>query len=115
VAGKAEMRRTVAPDRDHVLGRSVGRLAHCPAVAGEAERGQRGFEHVEHSPLAGVTLGQRISSEASATGSIVRGHPRYPLAGHFNPAGKPGRPAILPVRRKQFRSIGGLHPCRYKM
>ena len=38
VAGEAEMRRTLAPNRDHILGRPVGRLAQHPAVAGEAER-----------------------------------------------------------------------------
>ena len=48
MAGKAEMRRAFAPDRDHVLGRPVGRLAHHPAVHGEAERLQRRLEHVEH-------------------------------------------------------------------
>jgi len=48
MAGEAEMRRAVAADRDHILGRAVGRLAHHPAMAGEAERSQRRLEHIEH-------------------------------------------------------------------
>jgi alpha-beta hydrolase superfamily lysophospholipase len=48
VAGKAEMRRPFAADRDHILGRAVRRFAHHPPVAREAERSQRGLEHIEH-------------------------------------------------------------------
>ena len=47
MAGEAEMRRTVAPDGDHILGRAVGRLAHHPAMDREAERREGTFEDVE--------------------------------------------------------------------
>ena len=57
VAGEAEMRRARAADRHHVLGRPVGRLAHHPAVHGEAERRQRRLEHVEHLARCGGDAG----------------------------------------------------------
>src|SRR5206468_180484 len=47
VSGEAEVRRAFAPDRDHVFGGPVGRLAHDPAVTGETERLQRILENVE--------------------------------------------------------------------
>jgi hypothetical protein len=48
MARKPEMRGAFAADRDHVLGRAIGRIAHHPAVDGEAEGFQRPFEDVEH-------------------------------------------------------------------
>ena len=70
MAGEAEMRRAVAANCDHILGRPVGRFAHHPAVDVEAERLERGLEQSKTSPRAGVTLGQGISADARAIGSI---------------------------------------------
>ena len=47
VASKAEMRRAFAADRDHILGWSIGRLAHHPAMDQKAERLQRLLENIE--------------------------------------------------------------------
>ena len=57
MAGKAEMRRARAADRDHILGRAVRRLAHDPAVHLEAIGVQRRFEHVEHLAAGGRDAG----------------------------------------------------------
>src|SRR5205823_4907398 len=57
VAGKAEMRRSRAAHRDHILGRTVGRLAHNPAMHGEAERGQRGLQQVKNFAASGGDAG----------------------------------------------------------
>ena len=51
--GESEMRSAFAPDRDHVLGWAVRRLAEDPAMYGEAERLQRTLENVEDLPASG--------------------------------------------------------------
>jgi hypothetical protein len=57
VAGKAEMRASLAACGDHVLGRAVGRLAEHPAVDGEAERLQDIAEHIENLATRGRDAG----------------------------------------------------------
>ena len=57
VAGKAEMRRARAAHRDEILDRPVGRLAADEAMDVEAERRERGFEHVEHLAAGGGDAG----------------------------------------------------------
>ncbi len=53
MSGESEMRSAFTPNRDHVLGWAVGRLAEDEAMNGETEGLQRRLQHVEHLAAGG--------------------------------------------------------------
>ena len=80
MAGEAEVRRALAADRHHVLGRAVGGLAQHPPVDGEAERSERAFEQVEHFASSGRDAGNADQLCGKSDGIDRGGHLRLPTS-----------------------------------